>query len=250
VAMATERLGSLATRTSLILGAGEMGEAMAVAIGSVAAEGLLVSNRTWSRAYELASRVGAQPVAWADLHDAVARADVVLASTGAPDVVIDASALSDALPARGGRPLLIVDIGVPRNVDPAVAALEGVTLLDMDDLKAFVDSSMEGRRAELPAAEAIVAEEVERHLAIAAQREVAPLVTSLRERAEAVRLAELERFAGRLGALDDGQRRAVEALTRGIVAKLLHEPTVNVKAQAGSIEGDRLAAALQRLFDL
>jgi glutamyl-tRNA reductase len=248
--LATERVGPLAGRTSLIVGAGEMGEAMVVALASAAPDGLLVANRTWSRAYQLATRVGATPVAWADLRQAVGRADVVLASTDASEAVIDEAAMADVLVARGGRPLLIVDVGVPRNVAPGVGGLEGVTLLDLDDLKAFVDASMEGRRAELPAAEAIVAEEVARHLAIAAQREVAPLVTSLRERAEAVRAAELARFEGRLGALDDGQRRAVEALTRGIVAKLLHEPTVNVKAQAGSIEGDRLAAALQRLFDL
>jgi glutamyl-tRNA reductase len=257
VAMATERLGSLAERTSLVLGAGDMGEAMAVALGAPGSAGagglpgtLLVANRTWTRAVRLAERAGGVAVAWSDLPAAVTHSDVVLASTGSAEVVLDTDVLAASLPARAGRPLLVVDISVPRNVDPAVGELPGVTLLDMDDLRAFVDVAMAGRRQELPAAQAIVAEEVERHLAIAAQREVAPLVTSLRERAEAIRVAELGRFEVRLGALDDRQRRALEALTRGIVAKLLHEPTVNVKAQAGSLDGDRLAAALQKLFDL
>lgn len=264
LAMATERLGSLAARTSLVIGAGQMGEAMAVALGGSLGMGtagaagspalsggsLLIANRTRGRADLLAERTGGSAVAWEDLGSAVVGADVILASTGAAEVVLDAGALEASLPDRAGRPLLIVDIGVPRNVDPAVGELDGVTLLDMDDLRAFVDVAMEGRRAELPAAEAIVAEEVERHLAIAAEREVAPLVVALRERGEMIRLAELERFAPRLAALDDRQRRAVEALTRGIVAKLLHEPTVGIKAQAGSVEGERLAAALAQLFEL
>jgi glutamyl-tRNA reductase len=251
VALATERLGSLAHLTALVVGAGEMGEAMAVALGADSGAGtLLVANRTAARAAELAERAGGRAIAWAELSDAVGQADVVLTSTGSPDLLVEAEALGRRLGERSGRPLLIVDIAVPRDVDPAVGRLPGVTLLDMDDLKAFAEVGMEERRRELPAAEAIVAEEVERHLSIAAQRHVAPLVTAMRDRAESMRQAELERFGPRLGALDDRQRRAVEALTRAIVAKVLHEPTVNVKAKAGSLEGDRLAAALQQLFDL
>jgi glutamyl-tRNA reductase len=250
VALATERLGSLAGRTALVVGAGEMGEAMAVALGAVPGTGpLLVANRTATRATELAARAGGRAIAWSELFAGIDRADVVLTSTAAPEVLLDAATFG-RLGDRSDRPLLIVDIAVPRDVDPALGDLPGVTLLDMDDLKAFAEATMEDRRRELPAAEAIVAEEVDHHLAIAAQRHVAPLVTAMRDRAEAMRLAEVERFGPRLGALDDRQRRAVDALTRGIVAKLLHDPTVNVKAKAGSLEGDRLAAALQQLFDL
>ncbi|MCL2395653.1 MAG: glutamyl-tRNA reductase [Acidimicrobiaceae bacterium] len=259
LAMATERLGFLVARTTLVIGAGEMGEAMAVALGGALAAGdlpgstggaLLVANRTAGRAAALAARAGGSAVAWEHLSGAVVQADLVLASTAAAEVVLDAATLRSSLAERGGRPLLIVDIGVPRNVDPAVGELDGVTLLDIDDLRAFVDVAMEGRRAELPAAEAIVAEEVERHVAVAAEREVTPLVVALRDRGETVRLAELRRFTPRLAELDERQWRAVEALTRGIVAKLLHEPTVGVKAQAGSVEGEQLAAALKKLFEL
>jgi glutamyl-tRNA reductase len=251
LALATERLGPLADKTALVIGAGEMGEAMAVALGDAHRVAcLLVTNRTGSRAKELATRAGGRAVDWADLPDALREADVVLTSTGSTDVLFDADSFGPRMASRDGRPLLIIDIAVPRDIDPAVGALPGVTLLDMDDLRSFAEAAMEDRRRELPSAQAIVEEEVERHLAVAAQREVAPLVTALRERAEAIRVTELARQEARLGALDDRQRRAVDALTRGIVAKLLHEPTVNVKANAGSLEGDRLAAALQRLFDL
>lgn len=253
VAMASAQLGSLGARTSLVVGLGEMGEALALILGELAGGTpgrLLVANRTWERAVQVAGQVDARAVPWAELPEAVSRADLVLASTGAAETVLDVEALAARVGERAGRPLLVVDLGVPRNVDPALGDLDGVILLDMDDLKAFVETAMEGRRQELPAARAIVAEEVERHLAVAAQREVVPLVTALRDRGESVRVSELERFAVRLGPLDDRQRQAVEALTRGIVAKLLHEPTVNVKARAGSVEGDQLAAALQRLFDL
>lgn len=259
LAMATERLGFLAARTTLVIGAGEMGDAMAVALGASLATddlagpsggALLIANRTSSRAASLAARTGGSAVAWEDVGGAVVQADLVLASTASAEVVLDARALARLLPERAGRHLLIVDIGMPRNVDPAVGELDGVTLLDIDDLRAFVDVAMEGRRAELPAAEAIVSEEVGRHVAIAAEQEVIPLVVALRDRGEAVRLAELRRFSPRLADLDEKQWRAVEALSRGIVAKLLHEPTVGVKAQAGSVEGEQLAAALAKLFEL
>lgn len=249
--MATARLGTIAGRSVLIVGAGDMGEALATALAAVPGAGpISVANRTWERAVDLAGRCGGYPVRWDHLADAMRRADVVLSSTGATELLIDAPTLEATLPDRGGRPLLVVDIAVPRDVDPAVGVLDGVTLLDMDDLKSHAEAGMAERRRELPAAEAIVADEVARYRSTVAQRGAAPLVTALRSRAETIRRSELARFDGRLAGLDDRQHQAVEALTKGIVAKLLHEPTVNVKAGAGSGEGELLAAALERLFDL
>lgn len=251
VALAAARLGSLAGRTMVVVGAGEMGEAMAVALGAVPSAGpVLVANRTWARGAELAGRIGGRAVPWDDLAGALQAADVLLTSTGASDVLLDAETMEAVMEARHGQALLIVDIAVPRDVDPAVGRLAGVTLLDMDDLKGFANEAVAGRRAELPAAEQIVGQEVDRYFDVAAQRQAAPLVVALRDRAEALRLGELERFAVRLAGLDEPQRRAVEALTKSLVAKLLHEPTVNVKAAAGSPQGEQLAAALRQLFDL
>jgi glutamyl-tRNA reductase len=251
VELAAAKLGSLSGKTTLVLGAGEMGEAMAQALAGALDDGaLLVANRTWTRATQLAARCGGRAVEWSALPNALVRADVLLASTGSPTVLVEASDLEPLLAERGGRPLLIVDIAVPRDVDPAVGLLPGVTLLDMDDLTSAAAVGMAGRRQEVPRAEVIVAEEVARYQDVAAQRHVAPLVSALHERGEEIRLAELNRFRRRLVGMEPSQVAALEALTRGIVAKLLHEPTVKVKVGAGTPSGEQLAQALRQLFEL
>jgi glutamyl-tRNA reductase len=251
VSLARAELGSLEGRTILVMGAGEMGEAMAQALaGNLETGRLLVANRTRSRATELAARCGGRAIDWSDLPEGLEDADVVLASTGSPEVLLDVSDLQPVLARRPDRPLLIVDIAVPRDVDPGVAGLAGVTLLDMENLSAFAERAMQERRQEVPRAEIIVDAEVERYGGLATERQVAPLVGSLYDRAEEIRRAELARFERRLGDLDEAQTRAVEALTRGIVAKLLHDPTVAVKAGSGTAKGEQLASALRQLFDL
>jgi glutamyl-tRNA reductase len=251
VSVAAASLGELGGKTTLVLGAGEMGEAMAQALaGSSDAGPLLVANRTWSRAMELAARCGGRAIDWSSLSSALVQADVLLASTGSPGVLLEAGDVEPLLARREGRPLFIVDIAVPRDVDPAVGSLPGVTLLDMDDLTASAAVAMAGRRGEVPAASRIIDEEVARYLGVAAQRDAAPVITALHERAERIRVAELSRFRGRLDGLDPAHAQAVEALTRGIVAKLLHDPTVNVKAGAGTPTGEQLAQSLRQLFQL
>ena len=251
VALARAELGSLDGCTTLVIGAGEMGEAMAQALAGSLGEGrLLVANRTAARAGELAARCGGHAIDWSDLAAGLQEADVVLASTGSPEVLLEASQVEQAMAGRAQRPMLIVDIAVPRDVDPAAGSLPGVRLLDMDDLSAFATAGMEGRRQEVPKAEAIIAAEVERYADLASERQVAPLVSALHERADVIRRSEIERFSRRLGGLDENQLRAVEALTRGIVAKVLHDPTVALKAEAGTPTGDQLASALRQLFDL
>jgi glutamyl-tRNA reductase len=145
---------------------------------------------------------------------------------------------------------MIVDVAVPRDVDPAAADIPGVTLLDMDDIRSFAEAGRADRLREVDRVLEIVEEEVARYGAAAHERQMAPLVTSLRERAEDVRRGELARFAGRLDGLDERQREAVEAVTRGVVAKLLHEPTIRLKQEAGTPKGDKLAEAVRVLFDL
>ena len=241
----------LAGRTILVVGTGEMGRAVATLVaGAPGAGPVLVANRTASHAKELAGSIGARAVAWSDLPAALAEADIVLSSTGAPGAVIGVADVVRALSGRPGRPLVAVDIAVPRDIDPAVGDLAGVTLFDMADLQAHAEAAMEGRRREVPKAEAIVDDEIERYRLVAAHREVAPVVAALHQRAEAVRLAETARLETRLASLDERQRRAVESLTRGVVAKLLHEPTVNLKRAAAEERADGLAAALEELFDL
>jgi glutamyl-tRNA reductase len=251
VAMAAERLGSLEGRTVLLVGAGEMGEGMVQALAAVPGIGrTLVANRTWTKAAQLAQRIGGVPLELVALASAFEEADVVLTSTGAPGILIEAADLEPVLPSRDGRPLLVVDIAVPRDVDTGVGQLSGVTLLNMDDLRAFVDAAMAERRKEIPAVTRIIAEEVDRFSDLTAEREMAPLVAALRERAEVVRAAEFERYRKRLSGLNDRQRGDVEALTRSLLAKVLHEPTVQLKEVAGSVQGEQLAEAVRVLFNL
>ena len=250
VAMATERLGGLADRTVLVLGAGDVGEGMAVALSTVEGVRILVTNRTRTRGQRLAERVRGTVVPFGELGPALIEADLLLTSTGAAEIVVSADDVEHVMAERAGKPLLIVDVAVPRDVDAGAATIPGVTLLDMDDLRSFAEANEQGRRAEVGHVEDILAEEVERYLVSANARQVAPIVASLYERAEALRLAELERFRARLADLEPKEREAVEALTRGIVAKLLHEPTVRLKDAAGTGRGDRLGDAIRSLFDL
>jgi glutamyl-tRNA reductase len=241
----------LAGRSILVIGAGEMGAAIAALVaGAPDAGPLLIANRTPARAEALASRLGAAVVGWDAIPDALAQADIVMISTSSGRVVIDAEAVAAAMATRPQRPLVVVDLSLPRNVASGVGTLPGVVLFDVSHLKAHAEAAMQARRREIPAAERIIADELVRLTRATSQREAAPVVTALMARGEAIRVAELARLESRLGDLDGRQRRAVEALTRGIVAKLLHEPAVNLKAAAGEGDGDGLLAAVDQLFEL
>jgi glutamyl-tRNA reductase len=250
VALAAERLGTLVDRRVLVLGAGEMGEGMARSLAGSGVAELVVAGRGTERSTELATRVGGRAVPIERLPQALVTGDLVLTSTGSTEMVITQEEVETAMQRRFGRPLLIVDIAVPRDVDPGVADIPGVTLLDMDDLKAFAEHSMDRRRREVARVRRIISAELERLRTERTAREVAPLVSALRSRGEDVRLAELERFRSKLGGVDARTAEAIEALTRGIVAKLLHEPTVRVKEAAGGARGELYADALSALFDL
>jgi glutamyl-tRNA reductase len=250
VAMADTRLGGLTGRNVLVLGAGEMAEAMALGLAKAGAARILVANRTWDRAVELAERVGGEPVRLLDVPGALGDVDVLLSSTGAASALLTAEDLAPVMAGRPDRPLLIVDIAVPRDVDPVVGRIDGVTLLDMDDLRAFADEGHRARRAEIAKVQELLDAELERYLAATTAREVAPTILALRQRAEEIRLGELERYRSRLAGLDDRQLDAVEALTRGIVGKLLHGPSVELKEAAGTPRGDRLISSLRELFGI
>jgi glutamyl-tRNA reductase len=252
VAMATERLSTLADRNVVVLGAGEMGAGLVdeVAEADVPGPQVTVANRTWVKAEQLAERAGGRAVTLDRLPAALADADLLLTSTGSSAVVIGAGELAEALAPRQSRPLLVVDLGMPRDVDPAVAELPGVSLLDLADVERFVAARLDERRKEVQPVRAIVAEEVARWLDVTAARHATPTVAALHQRAEEIRSAELARFAKRLAALEPREREAVEALTRSLLRKLLHDPTVRLKDSAGSAKGERLAGALTELFDL
>jgi glutamyl-tRNA reductase len=250
VTVAGERLGGLEGRRVLVIGAGDVGAAMAVALNGAGVSDITVANRSPERGAELAARVGGRAIGLDGVIDNLIETDVLLASTGASDVLLERGEIEAAMSRRGDRALLIVDIAVPRNVDPGVGQVFGVTLLDIDDLKAFAEHSLEQRRQEIGKVREIITEALDRFRLERSAREVAPLVSSLRARAEELRAAELARFRSRLAALDPAAQEAVEALTRGLVNKLLHDPTVRVKQAAGTAQGDMYADALAALFGL
>jgi glutamyl-tRNA reductase len=249
VAMAGEHIGEIGSRTVLVLGAGEMGEGMAVALAGAGAARVLVANRTPGRAAALAARIGGEPVSLVELPERLAEADVLLTSTGSRAPILERADVEPILSARE-RPLLIVDIAMPRDVDPGVGDVPGVTLLDMDDLRRFAALGVAERRREVAAVETVINDEIDRYLGATSAREVAPMIVALRQRAESVRASELDRFKGRYDDLDPRQVELVDAVTRGVVAKLLHQPTVVLKDAAGSARGDRLVAALRELFEI
>jgi len=252
VALARQGLGgSLEGRRALVIGAGEMGQAIAAALAQERpAPAITLANRSTARAAQLAQRLGARHVGLARLRAELADADVVVTATAAGEVLVEEADVAGVLAERAGRPLLVVDAAVPRDVDPAVGSLPGVTLLDLAALTAFADEGRAARRAELASVERVIDEELERYRMSARQRTVAPVVAQLRARAEQVRLAELERLYPLLERLAPEERASVEALSRRIVAKLLHAPTVELKRAAGTPKGQRLAEALRTLFEL
>lgn len=249
VIMAEEALGGLADREVVVLGAGSMARGVVDFASSRSARRVTVLNRTAARAQALAADVHS----WGGLDELahhLVSADVVFCATSSPCGVVDAALVAQALAGRSGRPILLVDIAMPRNVAPEVGSFDGVTLLDMDGLGAFAERGLSKRRREIPAVEAIVDAEVDRYLAAGSARTVAPLIVELRARGEAVVADEMQRHAARLAALDPAQRQLVEGVVRGAVAKLLHEPTVALKEAAGSVRGERLGGSLRELFDL
>jgi glutamyl-tRNA reductase len=248
VEMATERLGSLEGRRVLVVGAGEMGEGIATALVHAGANDIVVANRTIERADQLAARIGGRIIPFADLPTALAQADVLLTCTGSGGTLIDFDLLQSAR--QASTELLIVDIAIPRDVAPEVTDLDNVTLLNLDDLRDWAGRALLLRAEEARRVTEIVSEEVERFGIEATARQAAPLVSQLRQRAEAIRRAEIERFTARLSTLDETQRAALEAVTKGIVAKLLHNPSVKLKDEAGTPQGERNAATVRDLFDL
>jgi glutamyl-tRNA reductase len=250
VRVAAEQLGSLEGRRVLLLGAGEVGEGMALALSGAGVEEIVVANRSRDRGRQLANRVGGRAVPLDDVLDAIVSSDVLLASTGASGTLIERGDMEEVMRRRDGRALLVVDVAVPRDVDPGVGQVFGVKLLDIDDLKAVGEESLEQRRAEVGKVRVIISDEIDRFRVDRFAREVAPLVTSLRDHVEDLRIAEIDRVGAKLEELDPAARALVEQITRSFVNKLLHEPTVRLKEASGSALGELYADALAALFAL
>jgi glutamyl-tRNA reductase len=209
-----------------------------------------VANRTFERAQALATLYGATAVHYEQAWAALADVDVLLCSTASPHVVVSADRVRDGLARRGDRPLCILDIAVPRDVDPAVAEMDNVFLYDLDDLRSVVSASVERRHRELPAAEQVIAEEVEKYWQWVAGLAAVPVVTQFRDEMNRVRERELAAAMRRLGDLTPEQRAAVEHFSQSLMNKFLHEPTVRLRAAAANGRGLGVVDAARYLFAL
>ena len=234
-ALADQVFGSLEGRSILLLGAGKVSEQAARNLRSRGAEIALVANSKTERER---------------IDEELGRVDVVIASTNASGLVLDATTVAAALRSRRGRQMVLIDLAVPRDLDPAIADLDGCYLYDIDDLEQIVAETLSGRRREAERAETIVAAEAEKFHEWHASLDVLPAITSLRARAEEIREAELQKADALLERLDESQRRAVEAVTAQIVNKLLHLPTVRMKQAAAAADGVLYAEAVRHLFGL
>jgi glutamyl-tRNA reductase len=250
VELAREIFGSLGGRGVLVVGAGKMAEAALQHLRRAGVGRILVTNRTRPRAEQLAAQAGGAVVDYEGFSRALPEVDIVITSSGATGWLLTPELLRPVVHARRHRPMFLIDIAVPRNIDPAVNALDGIFLYDIDDLEKVVHANAAARRRVADSAEQIVDEEVERMLARLKAREVAPTIISLQEQFELVRQHEWERARGKLAGLSPEQEQAVEALTRGIVNKLAHGPIAELRRHAGESEGRQLAGLLRRIFRL
>lgn len=243
--------GSLDGTRVVIVGAGKMGRLAVQALRGAGASEVIVVNRTEERAREVADAFGVQPLPLDELSASLDGADIVICSTTAPAVVIDRSMVEAALRRRvPDSPLLIVDIAVPRDVDPSVGELDGVVLRDIDDLRGVVESGIGSRLSEVSNVEKIIVDELEHFLAWERANEIVPAAARLVARAEDIRLSELDRLARKLRNLSPEERRAVDQLTKKIVAKLTHDPLQRARELSSSKQGHLYLTALRELLGL
>lgn len=250
VELAKKVFETIAGRTILVLGAGKMSELTAKHLVSQGVHSVLVANRTYERAVELADRFEGEAIRYDDLFERMHDADIVISSTAAQHYVIEKQQVAKVMRKRGSRPLFLIDIAVPRDIDPEVNELSDVFLYDIDDLSGVVESNLEDRMREARKAEAIIGEEMEAFERWLDSMEVVPTIAAIRAKAEAVRQEEYEKALKRLGGLSEKELRTIEALTSAIVNKMLHGPTARLKAAAELKDGYEYIETMRLLYGL
>jgi glutamyl-tRNA reductase len=234
----------------VILGAGEMAELAVEAMRKRGANRILVVNRTLERAHTLAQRWDAQATTFENINAALTSADILIASTGAPHTLISHEMVKDAMIQRAGRPLVLIDIAVPRDIDPETANIPHVRLYDMDGLSAQLEHSLAERMAEVPQVKNILDEELKQFGDYLKSLEMLPIIADMRQNAEAIRQAELEKTLRRLPGLTDAERTRIEAMTQALVKKILDAPTQRLHAEASCPHAPEYAAVARTLFGL
>jgi glutamyl-tRNA reductase len=250
VSLARKIFGNLSGRRVLVIGAGEMGKLTAVHLKAQGVASVVIISRTLAHAQELADQVGGDVAPWDTLPQSLLESDIVITVTGSATPILSKAQVKAAMPASRTRPLFVIDIAVPRDVDPRAGEIEQVFLYNIDDLQSIVRENLARRGAEVMRAEQIVDEEVHRFVRWQRSREAVPTIVALRERFEAIRKSELDRLEPKLASLSPEARARVEEVTRLIVEKLLLQPTEQLKSTGDSHLVSQYSAALSQLFAL
>jgi glutamyl-tRNA reductase len=250
VELAKKIFGSLNGKHVYLVGAGKMSELAARHLIAHGAASIFVANRTFDRAVQLAQKFNGQAIVFEQLYETCDKADIVITSTGAPHAIFRREHGELFLNRRRNRPMFFIDIAVPRDVDPELNKLDGIFVYDIDDLQQAVSSHVADRKKEAERAEAIVASEVERFQARLQTLDVVPTIVSLQDHLETIRQAEIDRVRGRLGPLSPDQELAVDALTKGIINKIMHTPISTLKTAARESEATTVVELVRRLFNL
>jgi glutamyl-tRNA reductase len=250
VELAKKIFGSLQGKHVLLVGAGKMSELAARHLLAHGAGTIFVSNRTYDRAVTLAEKFNGEVVPFDKLYDTCDRADIVITSTGAPHAIFRREHAERFLARRRNRPMFFIDIAVPRDVDAGVNKVDGVFVYDIDDLQQAVAAHVADRKKEAERAEAIITIEVERFQTRLQSLDVVPTIVSLQDHLETIRQAEIDRVRGRLGKLDPDQELAIDALTKGIVNKIMHTPITTLNTAARDPEATTVIDLVRRLFNL
>ncbi|HWP32576.1 MAG TPA: glutamyl-tRNA reductase [Solirubrobacterales bacterium] len=250
VDLARRTLGDLAERRVLVVGAGETAELVARALVSRGVTTVFVANRHYDRAIGLAERFGGNAVRFEELPEQLEQADIVVSATNSPHHIVERDELEHVMGVRGGRPLLLVDIAVPRDIEPACREVGGVSLHDIDDVQQIVERNTSGRESEARWAERILDAEQDRFERWLASLEVVPTVAALRERGDEIVHRVLEENESRWQGLGEADRERLSAMAKAIASRLLHEPTLRMKRSAGSDEAYLYVSALRELFGL
>ena len=240
----------IANAQIVILGAGEMAELAVEAFRKRGAKKILVVNRTLERAHALAQRWNAQATTFENINTALASADILIASTGAPHTLISREMVKEAMTQRAERPLVLIDIAVPRDIDPETANIPHVRLYDMDNLNAQLETSLAERMVEVPRVKAILEEELTEFEDYLKALEMFPIIADMRQHAESIRQVELDKTLRRLPDLTEAERNHIEAMTQALVKKLLHAPTHRLRIEAASPQASEYAAVARTLFNL
>ena len=248
VELAKKIFGNLAGKTVFVIGAGKMSELATKHLLSSGAGAILVTNRTYQKAVQLAHAFRGTAIQFDQIFQYIGQADIIISSTGAPHFIITKDRAERMIAARRNRPIFFVDISVPRDIDPSVNDLDAAFVYDIDDLQGVVEANIKQRQREAAWAEEIVEQEVQKMMRHFASREVVPTIMALEEKLNRIRQGEMERFQGRLTSLTPEQRETVEALTQGILNKILHGPITELKSGAGSPEHRALVQVIRRIF--